>query len=420
MSRVYACRICIFLLLTCAYTTQTAQAVANTYCTKCPPGLLTEEPGANDADMCIIPPETIPVWDESIRIPVWVYLEMPLSSVTEEVKWTLRKGIAKTCDVTVDRVRIIAVTVLSLLRRRLLAGETLQADFEVAALNEVDESEIRTKLNTQSVSAQVETIDPTIPVEDVLLLPALRCKTGWLQEGIECTMCADGYYMTGTNTTAKCNECPVGSTSVRGSTSLSDCFSDCPANEYWDWPLQRCLTCPSFSTSDVGQTGLLSCKCMAGHVFSNNNCDTCAANFVRASKVSGECIPCPENSVSAVGSTNRATDCICKRNYYYDDTVAVEDYRCKPCERGFVKGPSNDAECTQGNAVSLSTLDGVELQLNGVLAIVFVGVVVLFVFAMIRVFVCCTSQQTKKTRNSSYNFWLFCWECATDEREDVL
>lgn len=388
-------------------------------CTECPVGLLTQDDGANDVELCIPPPETIPVWDENLRIPVWVYLEIPLASVTEEVKWTVRRGVAKSCDVTVDRVRIISVNAIIVRRRRLLS-EVVQIDTEVAALDDFDEAEIRIKLNTTSVAAEVMKFNALLPVTDVLLFPALRCPTGWQQNSVECIACTAGYYMTGTNNTRKCNKCPIGSTSAMNAVGFSSCYSDCPVNLYWDALLIKCVPCPSFSSSSAGVTGIQNCKCSSGHLFRSNNCDTCTANYAKSPTGTGDCTPCPANSISAVGATNRDIDCVCKRNYYNDVTAPTEDSRCKPCPRGYAKGPSNAAECKQSNSASLSTLDGVELQLNGAMAIVFVVLFVCFVFGFIRMCLHCCSSTSVKHHESGFHLCLGCLRYDDTTEEIVL
>ena len=193
----------------------------------------------------------------------------------------------------------------------------------------------------------------------------------------QCTSCPGGKYVLSPAQTseASCQECnvntysaegsdscvvcPSGKLSARGSSSLNDCKSSCPAgmqgepgsctpcapNTYNDEENGQCRPCPSLSQSSEGSSG---CSCNAGYELrdgvckaspagshkssaGNGPCEKCDAGTYSGAEgaiSSSDCTTCPEHSSSPAGSTD-ISQCACNGSYEKqessDSFTCVED-----------------------------------------------------------------------------------------------
>ena len=143
----------------------------------------------------------------------------------------------------------------------------------------------------------------------------------------ECTQCEVGKYKVNTGNT-DCTPCPASSTSLPGSTALTQCTcnagytgtnggtcSACAAGTYKATTgSHACSTCPSLSTSLAGSASLEECICNAGYGANTDSglvCEQCAAGKY---SLDGICVDCPSGATSPVGSTS-GSDCACGAGY---------------------------------------------------------------------------------------------------------
>ena len=170
----------------------------------------------------------------------------------------------------------------------------------------------------------------------------------------------------------ECKACPGNSTSVKGSTDVSDCNGDgvCDAGDYFEDGLNGgggtvndCTACPHQSTSEQGQVSITACGnpgCDAGQYFQGFKCETCPGNSTSAENSTGaqschgnnqcnagqyfdddnttdthnQCVDCPGNSTSGgdqigLASCNKQ---VCEAGDYYEDGSGDGDKNfCTAC-----------------------------------------------------------------------------------------
>ena len=154
----------------------------------------------------------------------------------------------------------------------------------------------------------------------------------------------------------ECKACPGNSTSVKGSTDVSDCNGDgvCDAGDYFEDGLNGggggtvndCTACPHQSTSEQGQVSITACGdpgCDAGQYFQGFKCETC-----------------PGNSTSPVNSSG-AQSChgvgVCLDGQYFDDdnTTATHN-QCVACPGESTSG---------GDQIGVATCHGTDVCAAG-------------------------------------------------------
>ena len=96
----------------------------------------------------------------------------------------------------------------------------------------------------------------------------------------------------------------------------------CEANYYKNWDKKQCIACPENSTSELGSYRKNHCKCNANYYAK-----------------SGQCLKCPANSTSEMGSTE-SKHCKCNANYYKKNGV------CLACPYG-TRSPAGSTKKSQ-------------------------------------------------------------------------
>lgn len=153
--------------------------------------------------------------------------------------------------------------------------------------------------------------------------------------GGPCVLCNDGKYVD--NNT--CSNCPVHSQwpSTASLLSLDDC--KCNVGYWMDSASRECVKCPDQSTSALGSVSEKDCNCIPGSVPILNNCVQCSSGKYHNDN---DCVVCPNFSTSDAG----ATECTCLLGY------AGEHGNCHECDRGYYIENKECVECPAGANVS--------------------------------------------------------------------
>ncbi|KAJ1487097.1 hypothetical protein T484DRAFT_1666283, partial [Baffinella frigidus] len=195
-----------------------------------------------------------------------------------------------------------------------------------------------------------------------------------------CAPCEAGTYNDATDASG-CTACPTNAVSAEGSTALSSCECpagytgnagvgescvECEADTYKDasgsatkpptcapceagtfkdaTDASECTACPTDAVSAEGSTALSSCECPAGYTGNageGEGCVRCEGGTYKDVSGLGECSVCPTNSVSAYGSTGRAS-CRCAEGYTGDAGSGAE---CVACVAGTFKTFNGSDAC---------------------------------------------------------------------------
>ena len=170
------------------------------------------------------------------------------------------------------------------------------------------------------------------------------CKPGTFKavDGpADCTLCAAGKYSSAAASTTDCQMCPSRSTSVQGSSHISDCqcvagFTGTPPNCY---DCQKgsyknmagnmaCTACPTGSSSPLASDDVGDCACVVGLFDSNSG-------------ASVTCIACPVNHTSRAGSSD-VSECFCKPGYTGPGAGV-----CTACHIGNFKSAAGSGACSE-------------------------------------------------------------------------
>ena len=180
-----------------------------------------------------------------------------------------------------------------------------------------------------------------------------------------CQACAAGTFSTevGANSSSTCRTCGAGSTSVAGAQGVESCV--CVAGFYRDsfGSCVRCEEgfycamsvrneCPGYSegksTSPPGSNSSGQCLCRPGYysfAYVGSGCQLCPPNFYCTGEQDvlnyGKSIPCPENSVSDMGSVS-LDECKCQdsfRKQYSVPSQRLLTITATPCNCTNAKTP---------------------------------------------------------------------------------
>jgi hypothetical protein len=193
-----------------------------------------------------------------------------------------------------------------------------------------------------------------------------------------CTLCAAGTYKSVLGSAA-CSSCPLGKTSLPGSTTESNCrdiikcnagytgpddgiCTECSAGSYKPAVGSQsctlchantygtavaaifntsCVECPAYSTSVAGSAAASSCQCNRGYSGADGGpCEACFAGFFKTTIGSANCSICPVNSFSNNASTVLGS-CKCNKGY-----SGADGGPCIPCNAGFYKNTTGSGLCS--------------------------------------------------------------------------
>ena len=209
-----------------------------------------------------------------------------------------------------------------------------------------------------------------------------KCNAGYTgSDGGTCTACPENTFK-GSVGDAACSSCPDSSSSSgqTDSTSLDEaCICPpgstglvsgpcelCASNTYKDTPgSAACSTCPDFSTSLEGSSALSNCHCNSeyartvsggvttcelecGPGFSAGEhdlvCYECAVGKYKDATGSASCTDCPDFSVNTAPQSSTVNDCICQQGYTRH-TDWPSDATCTPCPSGTFNNEPGESTC---------------------------------------------------------------------------
>ncbi|CAE7688623.1 rngB [Symbiodinium sp. CCMP2592] len=185
---------------------------------------------------------------------------------------------------------------------------------------------------------------PCASAEDFLVVALsldVICPPGEYSEGpgSSCLPCPANFFCPGGS---ELQSCPSSSTSMQGSSLLSDCR--CLRGRYWDAESAICLACPAgSSTLQEGATSLASCTCMPGFFATQPDnpavCEACGVGFFCAGGLQTPQPCAPSQTTESDTSANRS-QCVCRPGSF------LEDGLCALCPVGFFKGSVGDFPCS--------------------------------------------------------------------------
>ena len=186
-------------------------------------------------------------------------------------------------------------------------------------------------------------------VTDCTCLPGYTAAS----DGVACTACDAGTFKDVKGSTA-CETCRVNSESLSGSVLClcSAGFTD--ADNEWCASCDAgtfksvvgsavCTSCPSHTSGVSKSIELTNCKCVAGYTASSDGvaCTACEAGTYKVGTGVGECSTCPTGTDSAMGS-DKLTDCTCLSEY----SGVWNGRPCTPCEDGTWKAATGVGMCS--------------------------------------------------------------------------
>ena len=203
------------------------------------------------------------------------------------------------------------------------------------------------------------------------------CGVGRFRDGCrgrsvgKCTMCAPGTFKD-TIGSETCTECRENQNSQKGSVRVNNCTCNagfvgiggaseciaCPVDMYKSTSgTSPCLECPKFTTSPSASVDLLQCKCILGYYGAEGKqCLPCDQGFFTDKLGSRECMRCPPNSISEIGSSL----CLCNAGF----TRGLLDGVCDKCPSGKYKNSVENGACIQCPAFSTSEEGSTECICN--------------------------------------------------------
>ena len=187
-----------------------------------------------------------------------------------------------------------------------------------------------------------------------------------INEGsVNCTLCTNGYYASGSAQAVSCNKCPKGYYCPSGKLiacvkgyycpSGSSSQKACPAGKYSSSAnASSCSTCPKGTYSNTGASSCISCP--KGSYSSNSgssSCVKCAKGYYSSSTGSRSCIKCSAGYYSNTGASSCTK---CASGYYsnsgagscskcsdkFEHCVECSNSKCTKCEDGYE--PSEDGQ----------------------------------------------------------------------------
>ena len=206
-----------------------------------------------------------------------------------------------------------------------------------------------------------------------------HCLVGFLTRNLgsaneTCEECSAGSYNAQLKATT-CSKCGAGyQSSTPGAVSSEQCVG-CPNNTFSAAGAAQCDICPintfapglsdelsdckclaGYHSQETGQDGLPCSACQAGKHKAQTGavpCTDCLANqysTVTAATSNDTCIPCSENAVSPVGSSN-STMCLCATGFTGSNAAG-----CSGCSVGKFKPTTGPDACTDCPANTYSGL----------------------------------------------------------------
>ncbi|XP_060568832.1 uncharacterized protein LOC132727392 [Ruditapes philippinarum] len=199
-----------------------------------------------------------------------------------------------------------------------------------------------------------------------------KCPAGEVLRDGQCIECGPGNYFRytdNTNTTAICDDCPLGSyqdlsgassckqcttgltTELNGEFSSSSCKTSCPIGQYFDNNRNNCQLCPigyyqdevgqfrckgcnaGETTKETGATSIQQCSvsCESGSELNNNGgCDLCEIGQYRDADLGRTCVDCGNGFITATKGAKKLADCNiadCSAGSFRD----TDTNTCKPC-----------------------------------------------------------------------------------------
>ncbi|XP_053380894.1 uncharacterized protein LOC123563563, partial [Mercenaria mercenaria] len=282
-------------------------------------------------------------------------------------------------DLTIE----ISITSPNRKRRRRQTESVRSMFLEVTLLS----ADARTKLDDEDISTeefliyfllgqQVLKFD-TIPGLEFLeekfeIAMTDICPAGEVLLNGQCVECGPGNYFRYTdtsNTTAICDDCPLGSyqdeshamnckpcgngftTQMTGEYEQNSCKKSCPIGEYFNTIINDCAKCAigfyqdeegqfrckgcqaGYITKDEGSTSSAQCSvsCDSGYELnSEGNCDPCKIGQYRDATVSQNCVSCRPGYITANIASKSDSDCnivACNAGNYRNETTN----QCSPC-----------------------------------------------------------------------------------------
>ncbi len=189
-----------------------------------------------------------------------------------------------------------------------------------------------------------------------------------INEGsVNCTLCTNGYYASGSAQAVSCNKCPKGYYCPNGKLiacakgyycpSGSSSQKACPAGKYSSSAnASSCSTCPKGTYSNAGASSCISCpKGSYSSSSGSSSCTKCAKGYYSSSTGSTSCIKCSAGYYSNTGASSCTK---CSAGYYsnsgagscskcsdkFEHCVECNNSKCTKCEDGYE--PSEDGtEC---------------------------------------------------------------------------
>eukprot|EP00794_Sanderia_malayensis_P018983 gene18983-20890_t len=155
------------------------------------------------------------------------------------------------------------------------------------------------------------------------------------------TTCPKGSVLQSKNST--CVKCSIGTYHV----AANNTCLECPIGSYQSMPgSQNCTSCPvGLTTAGIASTNRSDCiaTCSTGSFYnvSAHQCQLCPSGYYQNSTGQVDCLPCPVEKSSAVGSTS-FDNCYEKCGL---GSEKVPGDACRPCPRGTYRDMLNQSAC---------------------------------------------------------------------------
>lgn len=106
------------------------------------------------------------------------------------------------------------------------------------------------------------------------------------------------------------------------------CLKHCPVNTYSPNNSKECINCPANMISDIGSTSIEQCICPAGFVMSATGCNPCGNNKYSINNNSTGCFNCPINSTSFNNNSSDIDECVCNNGYTRINDHCIPNLGC--------------------------------------------------------------------------------------------
>lgn len=225
-----------------------------------------------------------------------------------------------------------------------------------------------------------------IEKENYVIQVTAVCAYGEVLMDGQCVECGPGNYfryLDATNTTAVCDDCPLGmyqdlakqtmckscgtgmTTELTGEFDPNMCKKSCPVGQYFSYANNNCMPCPLGYYQD--QTGQFSCKpcsagftteftgtnssslcsptCDSGYQLNGvGNCVACQIGQYRNATETSTCVNCPTGFITLTTATKSRSQCdivACEAGTYRDNTTNT----CKDCPLNTYQPTKWQTEC---------------------------------------------------------------------------